>query len=50
MKPTWWITIKSIPEGEIVLEEDHVDKHRLIGIIYRYTEEPANVIFEIGLD
>lgn len=45
---TWWITIKSVPEEEVLLDEHHQTEKEILLLVSIYMHE--NVIIEIGLD
>lgn len=47
---TWWILVKTVPEGNIILELMHQDKRGIWGTMERFMAIGENVTFEVGLD
>lgn len=45
---TWWITIKSVPEEEVLLDEHHQTSNDILLLVSTHMYE--NVVIEIGMD
>lgn len=50
-KPTWFVTVTDVPEGNVLLKEVKLTREKMLELVAKYTEEPGGaVLFEMGMD